>query len=388
MTNTPNASKLTSDSNLLTLPCREINSFCDLKLNYIKVKNFKAFEDVKFDFGDKKFICFIGPNGTGKSTIIEIIQLLFANFKGRTDSQMECFFQSCIRKTKEAQTDDFLIEAEFSSSDPSVGTYIVSLNKHGFIKDHPEKIKQDIYRICYFSSFDKELHKFQLFSSKWDKFKKLYESVTGFELELRKNIFNDAISRSLDLEDFVFDFSIKKTNETISCRDCSDGERKIMKSFSTILNMTPSPKIILIDNIEMHVEVKRHLNLIKSLKECFPDSQIFSTTHSNKISKDFNNYHEIYDLRLIYAPEHIKSNISLLYYLDEIDDLLAKNLSIDDLDLQKKHEKYLVDLRDCINTDSGLEGIDEKLTPIYRSIGDIYMKNIDRLKFKKSCISI
>lgn len=364
----------------------DIPTFNNLFLKSISVKNFKAFENVKFDFENKKFVCFIGPNGTGKSTIIEIIQLLFANFKGKTAPQMTSFFSSCIRNGDNNSEKDFLIEAEFQSS---IGDYMVSLNKYGFIKDHPEEIKKDIYRICYFSSFDKELHKFQLFKENWDKFKKLYESITGLEIFPRENIFDSILefNSHFKLDDYVFDFSIKKPNETIAARDCSDGERKIMKSFSTLLNMSPTPKIILIDNIEMHVEVKRHLNLVKSLKECFPDSQIFSTTHSGRISKDFNNYHEIYDLRLINASNNIQSNLSLLYYLDEIDELLSKNLSTNDLILREKNEKDLVELRNLINTGCGDEGIYEKLAPIYRSVGDLYLKNIHQLKIKTSCIT-
>ena len=65
------------------IPDFKIDSVPDVSLKSIRLENFKTFEDYTFSFSDendiKKFICFIGPNGYGKSTLLSAIQLIFSN---------------------------------------------------------------------------------------------------------------------------------------------------------------------------------------------------------------------------------------------------------------------------------------------------------------------
>jgi predicted ATP-binding protein involved in virulence len=127
-----------------------------------------------------------------------------------------------------------------------------------------------------------------------------------------------------NLRKYVLSFWIHKPNETISREECSAGERKIIKSFSTLLNRDYTPKIILIDNVSMHVESGRHLDLIYAMRQCFPFSQIFATTHSYRISKNYGDRSQLYDMRILRASEFIRSNPWRLYLRDEIDDALSK----------------------------------------------------------------
>jgi len=74
----------------------------------------------------------------------------------------------------------------------------------------------------------------------------------------------------------------------------SAGERKIAKSFSDLLNLMYTlanpgsgeeslvhwPRLLLIDNVEMHAYFDRHVKLINTLKKVFHQQQIFATTHS------------------------------------------------------------------------------------------------------------
>jgi len=156
-------------------------------------------------------------------------------------------------------------------------------------------------------------------------FKELFESVTNFEIEEKINVFDDSEDpqQAKILQQYVLGFLIHKPNEIISHRECSAGERKIIKSFSTLLNKEYTPKIILIDNVEMHVESSRHLELIKSIKKCFPESQIFATTHSYNISR-LGKKEELYDLRLVNTSSLIKKEPWRLYIVDEIKDAIFK----------------------------------------------------------------
>lgn len=46
------------------------------KISELKIKNFKCFTDVKFDFGGDNLVVFDGPNGYGKTTSFEALEIL------------------------------------------------------------------------------------------------------------------------------------------------------------------------------------------------------------------------------------------------------------------------------------------------------------------------
>lgn len=308
----------------------------DVKIKEIHFQNYKVFEDYKISFQTDKsiqsFSCFIGPNGCGKTTILDVIQLIFSRFEGMGSDRLDKLLGKAVRHANSKRKgicgdDDFLITAKINSS---IGDYEIKINKNGFIKNHPEEIRSLVYRLCFYARFDNELRTFQLERNKWPIFKKLFEAVTGFEVEEVESVFDqsDDPVQSEMLSKYILSFNIHKPDETISHIESSAGERKIIKSFSTLLNKEYSPKIILIDNVAMHVESGRHLELIQSMKKCFPKSQIFSTTHSFSISRNFGERSELHDLRLIKSPNLIKQNPWRLYLIDEIKDAIVKLNSI------------------------------------------------------------
>jgi len=303
-----------------------------IKLKSITFKNFKIFDDYSFDFtvGDKQqsFVCFFGPNGCGKTTVLEIIQLIFSRFEGYGKDRLKYYLGKSVRHVDGKRggiygDDDFLITAQITSS---LGDYEIQLNKNGFIKDHPAEIKSIVYRLCFFARFDQELHQFNLPRDKWDVFKDLFESVTGFEIEEKISIFDESVDpvQADILNQYVLGFLVKKPYEIINHTECSAGERKIIKSFSTLLSKEYNPQIILIDNMAMHVESGRHIDLVKATKRCFPTSQIFSTTHSYQISRNFGDRSQLYDLRLVRVTDILKNEPWRLYLIDEVRDCLSK----------------------------------------------------------------
>lgn len=303
-----------------------------VKLKSIHLQNYKVFEDYLFDFSNgndcKKFACFIGPNGCGKTTLLEVIQLIFSRFEGYNEKRLKYLLGKSVRDVDGKKEglygkDDFLITAQIQSS---IGDYEIQINKNGFVKNHPDCIKHIVYRLCFFARFDQELHQFQLERSKWDMFSSLFEAVTGFKVEEKTGYFDESVDpiQAEILRKYVLGFWVCKPFEKISHTECSAGEKKIIKSFSTLLNKEYSPQIILIDNIAMHVESGRHLNLIESMKKCFPNSQIFGTTHSYHISRNFGEKNQLYDLRFIRAPKLIVEQPWRLYLVDEIKDCLSK----------------------------------------------------------------
>ena len=322
----------------------------NIKLRNIMFKNFMAFQHAFFDFTNKSgdphsFCCFHGPNGCGKTTVLNAIQTIFSNFDAYNSVRLNANLGKLVRRIDVEKSgtyieDNFLVVAEIQDNDK---IYKVELNKNGFVKkdssgnkisfDHPPDIKGLLHKICFFARFDMELDKFQLRRDKWDLFKDLFESVTGFEIEESLNVFSlgSIQAQSEIMDEYVFSFKIHKPNETILNKDCSAGERKIIKSFSTLLNKEYNPSIILVDNVAMHVESGRHLNLINSMKRCFPDSQLFATTHSYNISKNFSHRSQLYDLRFITATGKMKDDKWRFFLIDEIKDSLLKVKSMSEL---------------------------------------------------------
>lgn len=308
----------------------------DIKIKSLHIQNMKAYDDFFLDFTEddniKPFVCFIGDNGTGKSTALNAIQMIFQRYEGYEEHRLLERLSRCIRhasysNNKTISPNNFLIEADITSS---YGDYAIKFDKTGFLDDHPEEIKQILYRLCYYARFDKELHQFQLIRSKWDQFKGLFEAVTGFEINETIDIFASEDPEQEDLLDkYVLGFTVKKPFETISHKDCSNGEKKVIKSFSTLLNLEVQPRIILIDDIAMHVALGRHMALIDSLQSCYPNSQIFSTTHSYRMTKNLKKRSQIYDLRRIHACPIIVSEPWRLRLIDELEDALYKLEGLD-----------------------------------------------------------
>lgn len=361
----------------------------DIAIERIHIKNLKAYEDCSFNFTDngkpKKFVCFIGDNGIGKSTALNAIQLIFSRYEGYDKKRMEKRMAKYIRHDKypyDSSNSNFLIEADINTS---LGDYVIQFDKHGFIKDHPKEIKNMLYRLCYYARFDMELHNFQLIRDKWTDFKTLFESVTGYEINEIKDVFSfseDPLQSEM-MEKYILGFTVKKQNETIYHKECSNGEKKVIKSFSTLLNLDIPPKIILIDDIAMHVALDRHIPLIESMKKCYPNSQIFSTTHSYRMTKDLSKCKEIYDLRIIRSPESIKQDPWRLRFLDEIEDALYKLEGILASDFCENKEyvyQKILDGKkiksDCYLGLKDLGDLSNKASIFLKEVSDLYIKGV------------
>lgn len=361
-----------------------------VRIESINLCNLKAFENYTMDFsssgakhGVKEFVCLIGPNGTGKSTILHAIQMLFGNYEGRELDRLRMTLGTNVRHVEKRGggtygDEDFLLTARIKSENED---YEVQINKSGFAKPHPDNIKPFLYRMCYTASFDQNLRKFQLAKNKWPIFKKLYEAITGFVVEENPDIEKylggtDVPGMKNLIENYVLAFDIHKPHEIIHQKECSDGESKIIKCFSTMLNLEFTPQIILIDNIEMHVDRRRHIALIGAMKECYPDSQIFSTTHSYYVSRVMGSADGVYDLRLVHADNLIKEQPWRLNVIDEIDDALIKISALDvsgDAIILIENGKNLID--QCYKEIKDLQKFHQDLENFLKEVPRIFAKS-------------
>jgi predicted ATP-binding protein involved in virulence len=342
-----------------------------IKIKNISFKNFKVFDNYSLDFANgkdiKDFICFIGPNGNGKSTILNAIVMLFNSLDNYEKDRIVNNLSRGIRNIEDKKIDDFNIKATISTSN---GDYEVEMNKTGFIKNHPKEYITLLHRICYWARFDQELNKFQLKKDKWPMFQELFEAVTGFKTKIVKTPF------TINSESYVFDFKIKKPYETISVRQASDGEKKIIKSFSTLLALDYVPKIILVDNIEMHVDRLRHLALVTAMKKCFPDCQILSTTHSYYI-KALGKRAGIYDTRMARASDIVKKDSWRFTVADEIDDCIMKLKIIEkksDIERLIKQGKKIK--ANCFKEIKNIESFKKELIKFLANVSEVFVLDI------------
>ncbi len=332
-----------------------------MRIKNITLKNFKCYENFHIDiYQSNTPFCLCGPNGEGKTTILDAISLITTSFDMYDTERISLALRKYIRNyknmsVKEQQDSNFLIESTILSDGLE---YKISIDKNGYIQDHPKENKERILTTCFRTRYDEELNTFQLKKDKWVIFKKLFESTTGYEVDYEDyepSVFTDQQSRERMalIDEYVLNLIVKKRNETITDRECSKGEKKVIKNFTTLLNKETIPPIILIDDVEMHVEKDRHLKLIKCIEECFPDSQIIFTTHSPNIilSYDINSICDVSLKNNITIPKWQKSLVNIvkkITYLDSNNDKgnkLIKKLTEDkncDFQLYKETAKGLL----------------------------------------------
>jgi len=303
-----------------------------LYLTKLFLQNYCGFEHNIFDFKKPdgtpyKYICFYGPNGDGKSTVLEAISLLTANQTGRDPENIRRSLLKYVKNKDyvpsyerisghsyknnwiEAEKENFLPEMIIEGTyfdDETQKTYIVRLSQNGFERNDftsdsgpwGDDHLQYRQRIAHFVTSDSDLSmsKFQLRKNKM----KIFEEITARVMRFPTECTPPTGLVPID-EEFSTDFILHKRGDRIHYKRMSAGERKIVKSFSQLLNLIHDlenpemgepemqgwPRLLLIDNVEMHIYYDRHIEMTECLKKYFSDQQIFVTTHSGVLIPRF-----------------------------------------------------------------------------------------------------
>lgn len=315
------------------------SSWARIKLKKLRLLNYGVHENVEVDFTHNQsimnMVALIGLNGTGKTTFLNAIQLLFANFEGQRPERTKAMLQKQIRNYAHLSPKEMLeakMEVVGTFEDNTGRTYEVKVNETGLVTPHPADIQEHILYYCFLARFDQELNQFQLKRQRWPLFQSIFSEVTGYPVVEDDTAFKlTEESRAQQLvQEYVGGFKVNKPRETITNRQCSAGEKKIAKCFSTILNKEVQPSIILIDNVTDHVEVGRHLPVVSNIERCFPNSQVIVTCHSVPVQRNLPNRERLIDLRLLHTSDTVKSEPFRLRFYDEVLDALEKANTIDD----------------------------------------------------------
>lgn len=296
-------------------------------LKQLRLQNFCNFTDYTFDFtrGDGTpypFVCFYGPNGIGKSTLLEAISLLTSDQTGRPESYVRNSLRKYVRNPDYNPSYQKLLgqsySNEFISGEGNEGLpdmliegiyclddreYVVSMNQNGWQLNELSTNEGGPWtddlalrrRLVYSIKTDSDLslNSFQIHRSHKKDFEKLISTVMRYPVQCVEP--SDLEGGTVN--DFCTDVVLVKNNHRIHFKRMSAGERKICKSFSEILNLMNAlenpnsedvsmpgfPRLLLMDNIVMHVYYDRHATMIECLKNVFSKQQIFATTHSGTL---------------------------------------------------------------------------------------------------------
>jgi predicted ATP-binding protein involved in virulence len=296
-----------------------------LFLTKLHLQNFCNYDHHTFDFkkpdgSPYKYICFFGPNGIGKTTLLEAISLLTMNQMGRDPAYIKRSLRKYVRNkdynpsyeriSGHKYENDFSTEYEDKLPEMIIEgtyemdgkTYIVRMTQNGFDRNDlapedngPGPWGEDHLlhrqRVAHFITADSDLSlsKFQLRREVMESFENITSTIMRYPTECCE----PAGLVPMDQE-YCTDFVIHKGHHKIHYKRMSAGERKISKSFSQLLNliydlanpdpgeppMIGWPRLLLLDNVEMHIYYDRHVAMVNCLKEYFPQQQIFATTHS------------------------------------------------------------------------------------------------------------
>lgn len=149
-----------------------------MKINKIRIQNFKVFTDIVFDFSSSDIIVFDGPNGFGKTTIYDAIELVFTGkirryneLKSKLIDGRQSFTENPFYHAN-AQGEDIVITIEFTKDDH---TYVLGrIAQIGMISPY---IDFSIYKLFTKDNFtseernpfnDEELFLTELLGKKYD----------------------------------------------------------------------------------------------------------------------------------------------------------------------------------------------------------------------------
>ncbi|MCT9282784.1 hypothetical protein B9X85_04580 [Acinetobacter baumannii] len=213
------------------------------KINKLEIRNFKAFEQVVFDFDCATLLTLEGPNGFGKTTVYDALELAFTGRIDRISRLCNEIMLSAQKNyddnlfwNKKLKEEDILIKLELINIDN--GAEFVFARK-AFVNDlkviqNNKANNFDVFKIFllknfYDNSFEKIITQEELEDSLGDKFIDNYNVVNYLEQGQNQFIFSKNLKERKD--------SIKKllNTEEVSevIKNCGDIERKITRKINS-----------------------------------------------------------------------------------------------------------------------------------------------------------
>ena len=271
-----------------------------IKLKRIKLINYCGYKDFELDLsegdGVRRWAMFYGPNGIGKSNFVRAVELLSSpkTLRGRLDNKLflrRLTYHPNYRPNYvgfDMSKTNLYMEGVFITDDGDKRVVLQNdWGDHVGLTVDELELPIDVRSAASFIDADKpnNMHSFQIRSDDAEGFIDLAKAVYEFECELPKESmvveFDPETGKNINLyTDFVI---TKYGTDTVHYKSFSDGEKKIATLLSSLFRNARKTNILLVDNIEMHIYFKRHMNLLAKIEELFPDAQVIASTHSSVI---------------------------------------------------------------------------------------------------------
>lgn len=329
-----------------------------MKIDRLKVENFRVFDEAELQLSGKSTIIF-GINGTGKTSILKSVNLLYANIinqivnrkelkqnfnlslddikYGKTkvciaadfmlDNEKISYFRSMTRKTgKRSQNIGNLkliassFQEKYINDEQQENIPIfVNYGTNRLVLDIPLRIRTK-HEFDIYAAFDKAIENridFRTFFE-WFRGQEDYENECKIEnkdfeykdhsLEAVKRAMLVMLEQCTNLKVVRrprLEMKIEKNGISLSVAQLSDGEKCTMALFGDLARRLTiaNPKldnpllgegVVLIDEVELHMHPSWQRNVLRNLRETFPNIQFIITTHSpivlSEVDDEFNIY--------------------------------------------------------------------------------------------------
>ena len=332
-----------------------------MKINRLELENFRSFDRAELQLDGKSTVIF-GVNGTGKTSVLTGINLLYANIVnqivnrkelkqnfnlelddikyGKTQTKIEADFdmeeqrityhRSMVRKTGKRGHDlnalknivslfhEKYIDEEKQENIP----IFVNYGTNRLVLDIPMRIRNK-HTFDIYSAFDKAIENridFRTFFE-WFRGQEDYENeckVQKADLEYKDKDLETVRKAMLVMMDGCTDLrvarkpklemKVEKNGISLNVSQLSDGEKCTMAMFGDLArrlsianplldNPLLGDGVVLIDEIELHMHPSWQRNMLKQLRETFPNIQFIITTHSPIVLSEVNDDYHVFFMR-------------------------------------------------------------------------------------------
>lgn len=333
----------------------------EMKINRLELENFRSFDRAELQLDGKSTVIF-GVNGTGKTSVLTSINLLYANIVNQIVNRKELkqnfnlelddiqygkkqtkikadfdlkeqriiYHRSMVRKTGKRAHDlnalknivslfhEKYIDDEKQENIP----IFVNYGTNRLVLDIPMRIRNK-HTFDIYSAFDKAIENridFRTFFE-WFRGQEDYENeckVQKADLEYKDKALETVRKAMLVMMDGCTDLrvarkpklemKVEKNGISLNVSQLSDGEKCTMAMFGDLArrlsianplldNPLLGEGVVLIDEIELHMHPSWQRNVLKQLRETFPNIQFIITTHSPIVLSEVNDDYHVFFMR-------------------------------------------------------------------------------------------
>ena len=252
----------------------------------IKIKGLWGRYDVDWELKSDVNIL-VGENGTGKSTILEIVKLLI--MEHCADIRKKCESMYLVLNNNESVGPNDHGIASLKSPFLTLNTFFIkTFDAPFFIKTEKESSRKPYIKSPLDDDLDAVMDvyvDYQLNQNKKLRANgKTYETVFAkqkYLIETLNRLFLPSEKR-VDEDENRLSFLIMD-NQKITSFELSSGEKQLLIILLTVLCQDEKPSVLLMDEPELSLHITWQYELIKIIRQLNPNCQVIIATHSTSI---------------------------------------------------------------------------------------------------------